>query len=82
LASKVAILTPSFLELFGQLSIFFLQGEEAPANLRQVPNNGLKRQNKNYPLNHDSEGKPKCKHLGSPSGATDSEKYEAQVGSF
>jgi hypothetical protein len=34
---------PSLLEFLGKLSIFLLQGEEAPANLRQVPNNGLKK---------------------------------------
>jgi hypothetical protein len=41
--SKVAILTSSFLELLGQLSVFFFQGEETPTNSRQVPNNGLKK---------------------------------------
>jgi hypothetical protein len=39
----VAVLTSSFVELLGQLSVLFLQGEEAPTNLRQVPNNRLKK---------------------------------------
>jgi hypothetical protein len=39
----VAVLTSSFVELLGQLSVLFLQGEETPANLRQVPNNRLKK---------------------------------------
>jgi hypothetical protein len=31
------------LELLGQLSVLFLQGEEAPTNFRKVPNNRLKK---------------------------------------
>jgi hypothetical protein len=42
-SSKIIVLTSSFLELLGQLSIFFFQGEETPTNFRQVPNNGLKK---------------------------------------
>jgi hypothetical protein len=41
--SKVVVLTSSFVELLGQLLVLFLQGEEAPTNLRQVPNNRLKK---------------------------------------
>jgi hypothetical protein len=41
LTSQVEVLTPNFLETLGKFSILLLQGEEAPANLRQVPNNGL-----------------------------------------
>jgi hypothetical protein len=37
------VLTSYVLELLGQLSVFFLQGEEAPTNFRQVPNNRLKK---------------------------------------
>jgi hypothetical protein len=40
---KVAVLTSSFVELLGQFSVLLLQGEEAPTNLRQVPNNRLKK---------------------------------------
>jgi hypothetical protein len=38
-----AVLTSYVLELLGQLSVFFFQGEEAPTNFRQVPNNRLKK---------------------------------------
>jgi hypothetical protein len=37
------VLTTYVLELLGQLSVLFLQGEEAPTNFRQVPNNRLKK---------------------------------------
>jgi hypothetical protein len=37
------VLTSYVLELLGQLSVFFLQGKEAPTNFRQVPNNRLKK---------------------------------------
>jgi hypothetical protein len=42
-SSKIIVLTSKFFELLRQFSVLFLQGEEAPANLRQVPNNGLKK---------------------------------------
>jgi hypothetical protein len=38
-----AVLTSYVLKLLGQLSVLFHQAEEAPTNLRQVPNNGLKK---------------------------------------
>jgi hypothetical protein len=38
-----AVLTSYVLELLGQFSVFFFQGEEAPTNFRQVPNNRLKK---------------------------------------
>jgi hypothetical protein len=38
-----AVLTSYVLKLFGQFSVFFFQGEEAPTNFRQVPNNRLKK---------------------------------------
>jgi hypothetical protein len=37
------VLTSYVLKLLGQFSVFFFQGKEAPANLRQVPNNRLKK---------------------------------------
>jgi hypothetical protein len=37
------VLTSYVLELLGQLLVLFLQGEEAPTNLRQAPNNRLKK---------------------------------------
>jgi hypothetical protein len=40
---REAVLTSYVLKLLGQLSVLFLQGEEAPTNLRQVPNNRLKK---------------------------------------
>jgi hypothetical protein len=38
-----AVLTSYVLKLLGQFSVFFFQGEEAPTNFRQVPNNRLKK---------------------------------------
>jgi hypothetical protein len=38
-----AVLTSYVLKLLGQFSVFFFQGEEAPTNFRQIPNNGLKK---------------------------------------
>jgi hypothetical protein len=37
------VLMSYVLELLGQLSVFFFQGEEAPTNFQQVPNNRLKK---------------------------------------
>jgi hypothetical protein len=38
-----AVLTSYVLKLLGQFLVFFFQGEEAPTNFRQIPNNGLKK---------------------------------------
>jgi hypothetical protein len=38
-----AVLMLYVLELLGQFLVFFFQGEEAPANFQQAPNNRLKK---------------------------------------
>jgi hypothetical protein len=37
------VLTSHVLELLGQFSVFFFQGEEAPTDFRDIPNNKLKK---------------------------------------